>query len=51
LTMEVALATSRIHSPQGDPADAFLAATALVFELTLVTEDRRLRGSKEISVL
>ncbi len=51
VTLEVALATAKIHIPHGDPADAFLAATAQVFELTLVTADRGLRGLKGISVL
>lgn len=31
-----------LELPHGDPADHFLAATALVYELTLVTLDRHL---------
>ena len=34
-----------------DPADRFLAATALVYNLTLVTADSRLLSSKQFSVL
>lgn len=46
LTHEVAVATSRVKLPHNDPADRFLAATALVFKLTLVTADEKLlRGS------
>jgi PIN domain nuclease of toxin-antitoxin system len=42
LTVEVALALGSINFPHGDPADHFLAATAKVFELTLVTADEHL---------
>lgn len=42
LTNEVALRSNEIDLPHADPADRFLAATALVYELTLVTEDRYL---------
>jgi PIN domain nuclease of toxin-antitoxin system len=42
LTVEVALAISTINFPHGDPADHFLAATAKVFDLTLVTSDEHL---------
>jgi PIN domain nuclease of toxin-antitoxin system len=51
LTTEVVLATSKIHLPHRDPADAFLAATAKVFQLTLVTVDTRLRTAKGITFL
>jgi len=51
LTTEVVLAMSKIHLPHRDPADAFLAATAKVFQLTLVTVDTRLRTAKGISFL
>jgi len=47
----VAMSTRKIHLPHRDPADAFLAATAKVYELTLVTADRNLRGVRGISVL
>jgi PIN domain nuclease of toxin-antitoxin system len=41
-TSEVVLATQHIHLPHRDPVDLFLAATARVFDLTLVTADKRL---------
>ena len=42
LTHEIAMASRRIAVTHADPADRFLAATALVLELTLVTADERL---------
>jgi PIN domain nuclease of toxin-antitoxin system len=51
LTVEVVLAMTKIHLPHRDPADAFLAATAKVFQLTLVTADVRLLTVKGISFL
>jgi PIN domain nuclease of toxin-antitoxin system len=51
LTIEVVLAMNKIHLSHRDPADAFLAATARVFQLTLVTADARLRTAKGISFL
>jgi PIN domain nuclease of toxin-antitoxin system len=42
LTVEVALTISTLNFPHGDPADHFLAATAKVFDLTLVTGDDHL---------
>jgi PIN domain nuclease of toxin-antitoxin system len=39
LTREVALRSRSISMPHSDPADHFLAATASVYDLTLVTED------------
>jgi PIN domain nuclease of toxin-antitoxin system len=51
LTAEVVLATSKIRLPHRNPADAFLVATAKVFDLTLVTADVRLLAAKGISHL
>ena len=51
LTTEVVLATREIRLPHRDPADAFLAATAKVFGLTLVTSDARLIGVEGLPVL
>jgi PIN domain nuclease of toxin-antitoxin system len=51
LTVEVALAISSINFPHGDPADHFLAATAKVFDLTLVTADQHLTKLSGIHVL
>lgn len=51
LTIEVALAISSIAFPHADPADHFLAATAKVLGLTLVTADERLLQLPGIQVL
>ena len=51
LTVEVALAMSTINFPHGDPADHFLAATAKVFDLTLITADEQLMHLPGIHVL
>ena len=51
LTVEVALAISSLKLPHNDPADGFIAATAKVFELTLVTADEQLARVTGISVL
>lgn len=45
LTAEVAIRSRKINLPHNDPADRFLAATALVYDLTLVTIDKHLRDS------
>jgi PIN domain nuclease of toxin-antitoxin system len=50
-TFDVAQALSTISLPHADPADLFLAGSAKVYGLTLVTSDRNLLGAKEISVL
>ena len=42
LNREVALKSREIGLPHRDPADRFLAATALVYDLVLVTVDGRL---------
>lgn len=46
LTREVALASRSVDVPHEDPADRFIAASAIVYELTLVTADRRLLRSQ-----
>jgi PIN domain nuclease of toxin-antitoxin system len=51
LTTEVVLAMRKIRLPHRDPADAFLAATAKAFGLTLATSDARLLAVKGISSL
>lgn len=50
LTHDIAFATYSL-SLHGDPADRFIAATAKVLGLTLVTEDRRLLGLGDIATL
>jgi PIN domain nuclease of toxin-antitoxin system len=42
LTFPVALASRELALPHGDPADRFLAATAAVYGLKLVTADQNL---------
>jgi PIN domain nuclease of toxin-antitoxin system len=51
LTVEVALAISSLSFRHSDPADHFLAATARVLDLTLVTADERLLHLPRIRVL
>ncbi len=51
LTFEVALAISSLNLPHNDPADGFIAATAKVFGLTLVTADEQLAELPDIAVL
>ena len=51
LTFEVADALSTIDLPHSDPADMFLAASAKAFGLTLVTSDRNLLRTSEISLM
>lgn len=50
LTHDVALLAEKLPL-HGDPADRFLAATAKVLDLTLVTADERLLGLGEIATL
>jgi PIN domain nuclease of toxin-antitoxin system len=50
-TNAVALAMNQFRLAHDDPADAFLAATANVFELTLVTSDEKLLAAKHIPTL
>ena len=50
LTHEVAFATDKVMLPHRDPADLFLAATAKVYGLTLVTADRNLLAGSAYSV-
>jgi PIN domain nuclease of toxin-antitoxin system len=50
LTHEIALLAEKLPL-HGDPADRFLAATAKVLGLTLVTADERLLGLGEIATL
>lgn len=42
LNFEVARESRKIQLPHDDPADRFLAATASVYDLTLLTDDARL---------
>ena len=51
LTHEIALVSRQMVLSHQDPADRFIAATARVMGLTLVTADQRLLHSKEYAVL
>jgi PIN domain nuclease of toxin-antitoxin system len=47
----VAIQSRRITLPHQDPADRFLAATAQVYDLTLVTADERLLHSNDFATM
>ena len=51
LTQEIVRVGMGLPQPQADPADRFLAATAKVLKLTLLTADQRLLGLGEIASL
>ena len=51
MTREVALVSRTIDLPHEDPADRFIAATAAVRDLTLVTADARLLKIAGIKLL
>jgi PIN domain nuclease of toxin-antitoxin system len=51
LNHEIAIQSRLLDLPHQAPADRFLAATAIVYDLTLVTSDKRLMTSRNFSVL
>ena len=51
LTAEVAVASRALSLAHQDPADRFIAATAAVFNLKLVTSDTRLIACPDIEVI
>ena len=51
LNYEVALRSMTVNLPHGDPADRFIAASAIVYDLTLVTADDRLLACAQYSTL
>jgi len=51
VTREVAFASRALKTRHQDPIDRFLAATASVFELTLVTADAALLEIKSVKLL
>lgn len=51
LTFDIALGSRSIRLDHDDPADRFIAATAMVHGLTLVTADRPLLRCPDIEVL
>ncbi len=52
LNHEIAMKSRTIQLPHQDPADRFIVASALVYDLTLVTSDKILiQAAKHFSVL
>lgn len=51
LTHEIAIRSCALSIPHNDPADRFLAATAIFYGLTLVTADKRLLRCRGFSTL
>ncbi len=51
IDMEIAIKSRKVNLSHQDPADRFIAATALVNQLTLITSDSKLAESNEISIL
>ena len=51
MTHEVAIQSELLRRGHQDPADRFIVATARVYELTLVTSDKRLLKSRHVPVL
>jgi PIN domain nuclease of toxin-antitoxin system len=51
ISHEVAIRSEGLRLGHNDPADRFLVATAIVYELTLVTADKRLVKNRQVSTL
>ena len=51
LNQEVAIQSRFVRLPHQDPADRFLAATAIVYDFILVTADSRILSAKDVPVL
>ena len=51
LNNEIAIRSRRVSLAHKDPVDRFLAATAVVYDLTLVTADERLLRSQDFATL
>jgi PIN domain nuclease of toxin-antitoxin system len=51
LNHEVALSSRLVDLPHQDPADRFIAATALVYDLVLLTADERLLACEAIQTM
>lgn len=50
LSHAIAIKSRDIELPHKDPADRFIAATAWENDLTLITEDQKLKESKQIKI-
>ena len=51
ITREVAIASRGLKTLHRDPVDRFLVATAVVFDLTLVTSDAAVLGMRNVKFL
>ena len=51
LNKHVAMESRRLNLPHKDPADRFIAATALVYDLILVTADQKLLACSKLKSL
>jgi PIN domain nuclease of toxin-antitoxin system len=51
LNNEIAIISSDLSLAHKDPADRFLAATAIVYDLTLTTADKRLLHCRQFKTL
>ena len=51
INQEVAIQSRFVNLPHQDPADRFLAATAVVYDLTLVTADTRIINSAAVPIM
>ncbi len=51
VSIEIAMASRRIILPHQDPADRFIAASARILGLTLVTSDRALLDCQDLNTL
>lgn len=51
MTHEVAMESRMLQLPHQDPADRFIAASAVVYGLTLITSDHNLLGSNSYMAL
>jgi PIN domain nuclease of toxin-antitoxin system len=51
LNVHVAMESRRINLPHKDPGDRFIASTAIVYDLVLVTVDQELLGCSALKTL
>jgi PIN domain nuclease of toxin-antitoxin system len=51
LTPTIAVRAAQLQAVHGDPADRMVLASALELHVDLVTKDRRLRRSKEVTTV
>ena len=51
LNSEIAIESRKVKLPHQDPADRFLAATAIIYGLTMITADKRLIDSRQFPVV